>query len=651
MPAARTAPAPRARAGTAGSKRPLTPREAQALRQVLAARQALATQAATGTRTATPRTRPPSTAVRPTPRSAPARQVGAPTRPVRRPAPATRRTAARRPAAGPRRWPRRAGLIGFGAVVLPVLATVVFSGPSAPAPGSPEATSLAVAARTTLLHDAGRYRAVEQVVLQRRAELAQAQKARATAQAQSAAERRVVGAAADALYRAAPTARLPLLALDVSDPGSTSDVLHLQAIADRADRALTGAEVRAERAAAAVRTATQRVRDARAAVDAAERDAAGALAATRADVRKLSTTVTAGLAALGAHPQKARGQQALRRWQHYLAVLADAGIEPPPAAELADPTDLPAGMSPALDAARRPVRGVAWAIVGTRPVTVLSAETVAAVSSALAQLGKPYVAGASGPDSYDCGGLAASSWLLAGYAVPPSPGDQWRTGTPVAARDLQVGDLVFTDGARDVGIYLGDGDVLGASATTYRVGVRPLVTGAPAVRVTLGSPDRLNAALPATPGIGACGAALPKPGPVSPAWGGYQNGRIPAAALCSLGAGNHELRCDAAAAYRAMSAAFRSAFGTPLCITDSYRPYTAQVDAYDRKPALAAYPGTSNHGWGLAVDLCGGINVAGTPQWTWMNANAARFGFVNPDWARPGAEKPEPWHWEYGYLA
>ena len=97
-----------------------------------------------------------------------------------------------------------------------------------------------------------------------------------------------------------------------------------------------------------------------------------------------------------------------------------------------------------------------------------------------------------------------------------------------------------------------------------------------------------------------------------------------------------------------MSDDFTAAFGTPLCITDSYRPYAAQVEAFDNKPALAAVPGTSNHGWGLAVDLCGGINSTGSPQWRWMQANAPRFGFINPPWARPGAEKPEPWHWEFG---
>ena len=69
-------------------------------------------------------------------------------------------------------------------------------------------------------------------------------------------------------------------------------------------------------------------------------------------------------------------QQALRRWQDHLGVLALAGIESPSAAALADPAALPAGLSPALDAAGQPVPGVAWAVAGNRPVTVLPAETV-----------------------------------------------------------------------------------------------------------------------------------------------------------------------------------------------------------------------------------------------------------------------------------
>ena len=133
----------------------------------------------------------------------------------------------------------------------------------------------------------------------------------------------------------------------------------------------------------------------------------------------------------------------------------------------------------------------------------------------------------------------------------------------------------------------------------------------------------------------------------SRAWGGYPNGLIPPSALCPIGIADHALRCDAAAAYRALSGAFAAAFGTPLCITDSYRTYGSQVRLYGEKPALAAVPGTSNHGWGLAIDLCGGVERFGTAEYAWMVANAGRFGFLHPRWAAPGSGREEPWHWEY----
>jgi hypothetical protein len=170
--------------------------------------------------------------------------------------------------------------------------------------------------------------------------------------------------------------------------------------------------------------------------------------------------------------------------------------------------------------------------------------------------------------------------------------------------------------------------------------------------VTLAAPAHPNEPLAGASRNGPCGAPPPAPDRVaSPSWGGWANGQIPAEALCPLGVHRHALRCDAAASYQQLDTAYEAAFGQPLCITDSYRSLAAQVAAFYAKPALAAVPGTSNHGWALAVDLCGGINVAGTPQWTWMTQNAGRFGFVQPDWAAPGGEKPEPWHWEYGYIS
>ncbi|GAB49002.1 M15 family metallopeptidase [Mobilicoccus pelagius] len=128
----------------------------------------------------------------------------------------------------------------------------------------------------------------------------------------------------------------------------------------------------------------------------------------------------------------------------------------------------------------------------------------------------------------------------------------------------------------------------------------------------------------------------------------HPNGQWPGSALCALRtAPGHMLRPSAARAYDAMSAAYATAHRAPLCVTDSYRSLAAQIDVKRRKPTLAATPGTSNHGLGLAVDLCGGIESFGTPQYIWMKQHAPLFGFYHPGWAEPTGSKPEPWHWEF----
>jgi LAS superfamily LD-carboxypeptidase LdcB len=129
---------------------------------------------------------------------------------------------------------------------------------------------------------------------------------------------------------------------------------------------------------------------------------------------------------------------------------------------------------------------------------------------------------------------------------------------------------------------------------------------------------------------------------------GMSNGQLDADALCPLwGAPGHRLRTDASKAFNAMSKYHAKSVGGPVCVTDSYRSYAAQVDVYHRKPGLAAVPGTSEHGWGLAVDLCGGVQTYGTPAFNWMKANGPRFGFHHPAWAEPSGSRPEAWHWEF----
>lgn len=132
------------------------------------------------------------------------------------------------------------------------------------------------------------------------------------------------------------------------------------------------------------------------------------------------------------------------------------------------------------------------------------------------------------------------------------------------------------------------------------------------------------------------------------AWGGFANGRIPLTEMCTASwAPRHSFRCDADQALEAMNAAFRAAFGRDLAITSSYRTYEEQVALKAAKPTLAATPGTSNHGWGLAVDLSGGVQTWGSPEHNWLRANANTFGWYHPAWAQYYGSLPEPWHWEY----
>ncbi|MFD7021302.1 M15 family metallopeptidase [Promicromonospora sukumoe] len=129
----------------------------------------------------------------------------------------------------------------------------------------------------------------------------------------------------------------------------------------------------------------------------------------------------------------------------------------------------------------------------------------------------------------------------------------------------------------------------------------------------------------------------------------YGNGQIPSSVMCGLSfASGEKLRCDAAAALEDLNRAFRSAFGRNLSLTDGYRSYHDQVAVAASRGALAAVPGTSNHGWGQAVDLGGGIQSFGSAQFRWMQANAGKYGWKHPGWAQAGGSKPEAWHWEYG---
>lgn len=128
----------------------------------------------------------------------------------------------------------------------------------------------------------------------------------------------------------------------------------------------------------------------------------------------------------------------------------------------------------------------------------------------------------------------------------------------------------------------------------------------------------------------------------------YPNGRLPVSALCPLYAAPGEsLSRDASMAFNAMSNAYQRQTGSALCVTDGYRSYAEQVAVKLARPTLAASPGTSQHGLGLAVDLCGGVQSFASPAHLWMQRNAPLYGWFHPVWAEPSGVMPEPWHWEF----
>jgi peptidoglycan DL-endopeptidase CwlO len=93
-----------------------------------------------------------------------------------------------------------------------------------------------------------------------------------------------------------------------------------------------------------------------------------------------------------------------------------------------------------------------------------------AVAYVRAQLGKPYVYGGAGPDSFDCSGLTMRAWQAGGVrTLTHSARAQYRATSRVAYGDLRPGDLIFWSRAEGdpatiyhVGMYIGAGRMIHA---------------------------------------------------------------------------------------------------------------------------------------------------------------------------------------------
>ncbi|MDT0466204.1 C40 family peptidase [Streptomyces gibsoniae] len=118
--------------------------------------------------------------------------------------------------------------------------------------------------------------------------------------------------------------------------------------------------------------------------------------------------------------------------------------EPLPVAEALPGAGLPLGMS----AAQEPGYDTKYA---------------KAVAFARAQLGRPCLWGAAGPESYDAAGLTQAAWRAAGVTLPRAARDQSVVGTLVPLTDVQPGDLVFYHpDAGHVGLCSGNGMMIHA---------------------------------------------------------------------------------------------------------------------------------------------------------------------------------------------
>ena len=134
------------------------------------------------------------------------------------------------------------------------------------------------------------------------------------------------------------------------------------------------------------------------------------------------------------------------------------------------------------DGGRVPASGTTRLPAGFLLPTDTPAAVQAAIRYSVAQLGKPYLWGATGPDAFDCSGLVMMAYRAGGFSIPRTTFQQVLVGTPIYGLGaLTPGDLLFSAGsdgtATDpghVGMYLGSGLVIEAPKSGEPVMVTPL---------------------------------------------------------------------------------------------------------------------------------------------------------------------------------
>lgn len=121
------------------------------------------------------------------------------------------------------------------------------------------------------------------------------------------------------------------------------------------------------------------------------------------------------------------------------------------------------GLGTGVAAQAPPLSSLATAIAEAVGRGFDAARAQKAIAAAYAELGKPYVWGAVGPDGFDCSGLMQHSWGEAGVMLPRTSQEQAEAGPSVPLSQIQPGDLViYFPGRTHVGMYVGDGLIIHA---------------------------------------------------------------------------------------------------------------------------------------------------------------------------------------------
>ncbi|SCX43903.1 Cell wall-associated hydrolase, NlpC family [Klenkia marina] len=330
----------------------------------------------------------------------------------------------------PRSTARRWARVAVPAAVTGVLLTVVVA-PASAAPDDAQPTTAADAARA-VADTAHQIEALGEQVNDAELALTDLQTAAADADAtadQADAQVAALQPQVDAIVLTGFVDGVPSGLETVLTSGSADEMLQrwstINQLTDHTDAVL--AELAAAQQAAAA---------ARSAADQAEATAAASLDALQTQQDELQTQLAAYRSTYAqlAAPQRAAVSTAVGGPELSAAAMADAAYAAPAAAP--------------------------------------SEAAAAAIQTALAQVGKPYVVGAAGPDGFDCSGLTQFAYAAAGISLPHSSRAQSGLGTAVARADLQPGDLVvFYSPVSHVGMYIGNGQMVHASVSGRPVAV------------------------------------------------------------------------------------------------------------------------------------------------------------------------------------